>query len=128
MKCLSIKQPFAWLICVGDKDVENRTWRTHYRGPLLIHAGLTFAKNVAFGGQDGVFLPPDFFEFTRGAIIGQVGLIDCVTDHQSRWATDGCWHWVLSNPVLFGRPIPYKGRLGLFDVPDEIIKGLSHEI
>ena len=38
MKALSIKQPWAWLIVNGFKDVENRTWRTKYRGPLLIHA------------------------------------------------------------------------------------------
>ena len=38
MKTLSVKQPWSTLICAGVKDVENRTWRTEYRGPLLIHA------------------------------------------------------------------------------------------
>ncbi len=38
MKTLSVKQPWSTLICTGIKDVENRTWRTEYRGPLLIHA------------------------------------------------------------------------------------------
>lgn len=125
VKCLSIKQPYAWLIMAGYKDVENRTWRTHYRGPLLVHAGLTFAKNVAFGGESGIFLPPDFFGFARGAVIGRVDLIDCVMGHQSRWAATGCYHWVMSQPVLFDSPIPYKGRLGLFEVPDEIAQGES---
>jgi hypothetical protein len=37
MKCLSIQNPWAPLICAGVKDVENRTWKTDYRGPLLIH-------------------------------------------------------------------------------------------
>jgi hypothetical protein len=38
MKELSIRQPWAWLIIAGHKDVENRSWTTTYRGPLLIHA------------------------------------------------------------------------------------------
>ena len=32
-------QPYASLIAVGEKWVENRTWETAYRGPLAIHAG-----------------------------------------------------------------------------------------
>ncbi|HHY88739.1 MAG TPA: ASCH domain-containing protein, partial [Chloroflexi bacterium] len=39
MKALSVRQPWAWLIAQGYKTVENRTWATNYRGPLLIHAG-----------------------------------------------------------------------------------------
>ena len=39
MKTLTISQPFASLIATGDKWVENRTWKTDYRGPLAIHAG-----------------------------------------------------------------------------------------
>ncbi len=35
---LSIRQPYAWAVVHGIKDIENRSWRTHYRGPLLIHA------------------------------------------------------------------------------------------
>lgn len=27
MKLLTIKQPWASLICLGIKDVENRTWK-----------------------------------------------------------------------------------------------------
>jgi hypothetical protein len=38
MKVLSVRQPFASLICAGIKTVENRTWKTPYRGDILIHA------------------------------------------------------------------------------------------
>jgi hypothetical protein len=37
-KTLSVKQPYAAFICAGVKTVENRTWKTDYRGRLLIHA------------------------------------------------------------------------------------------
>lgn len=39
MKALTIKQPFASLILEGLKVYEFRTWKTKYRGPILIHAG-----------------------------------------------------------------------------------------
>ena len=46
MKALSIKQPWAWLIVNGFKDIENRTWRTKIRGEFLIHAGIEADKNM----------------------------------------------------------------------------------
>ena len=47
-KCLSVRQPWAWLIVHGHKPLENRSWATSYRGPLLIHAakGMTRAECV----------------------------------------------------------------------------------
>lgn len=41
MKALTVKQPWAGLIIAGGKDIENRTWRTSYRGRVLIHAAKT---------------------------------------------------------------------------------------
>ena len=38
MKAISIQQPWAWAIIHAGMDVENRTWNTHYRGLLAIHA------------------------------------------------------------------------------------------
>jgi hypothetical protein len=45
MKALSIRQPWAWLIVHGVKDVENRTWRTNFRGRFLVHAGMRFDED-----------------------------------------------------------------------------------
>lgn len=39
---LTVQQPWAWLIVKGYKPIENRTWRTDFRGRLVIHAGKTF--------------------------------------------------------------------------------------
>ena len=38
-RLLTLRQPWAWLVVFGGKDVENRSWTTEYRGPILIHAG-----------------------------------------------------------------------------------------
>ena len=42
MKAISIHQPWASLIAFGEKRFETRSWKTDYRGPLLIHASRTF--------------------------------------------------------------------------------------
>jgi len=38
LRALSLRQPWAWLVTNGSKDIENRSWHTNHRGPLLIHA------------------------------------------------------------------------------------------
>ena len=55
MKTISIRQPFASLICCGIKTIENRSWKTTYRGKLLIHAS---GKALSWPTFD--FLPRDF--------------------------------------------------------------------
>src|SRR5690606_36026391 len=59
---LSIRQPWAWLICNGGKDIENRNWRTLYRGHVFIHAGKGMTRDeyeIAHSSaeQNGVTLP-----------------------------------------------------------------------
>lgn len=56
-----------------------------------------------------------------GAIVGQVEIIDCVDESESRWFF-GPWGFELVDPVEFKKPIPYRGQLGLFDVPSSLIK------
>ena len=123
MKCLSIQQPWANLIINHGKPVENRTWATGYRGPLLIHAAKRYDRVGAFwleGNPDFQDIAGFLYDLPGGCIIGMVNLIDCVTSHQSRWFS-GPHGLVLADPVAFKRSIPYRGKLGLFDVPDEFI-------
>jgi len=114
MKCLSLKQPWAWLVFHG-KDVENRTWYTTYRGPLLIHASLKY-------DMDGDIWVTQHFpkieipeNLPTGAVVGKVHLINCVTQYPSKWFF-GPYGFVLNNPTEYVKPIKYKGKLGLFDV------------
>lgn len=39
MKAITLTQPWATLVAIGAKKIETRSWATHYRGPLAIHAG-----------------------------------------------------------------------------------------
>lgn len=57
MKALSIRQPWAWLIANGHKDIENRTSHTNFRGDFLIHASKKFEGKFGFLIKDAKSLP-----------------------------------------------------------------------
>jgi hypothetical protein len=112
-KALSIRQPWAWAIIEGFKDVENRRRRTKYRGPLFIHAGLR-EDHLGWLALDRMGIDfPD--EVELGGIIGVVDLVDCVQEQESPWAMDGCYHFLLKNPRSLPF-VPMPGRLGIFNV------------
>ncbi len=121
MKCISLRQPWAWLVFHG-KDIENRSWPTSHRGSLLIHASLKYDREGELWVSKNfpkIRIPTDL---PRGVIIGRVEITDCVSASKSRWFFGPCG-FVLKNPVEFRKPIPYKGWLGIFDVPEKILRG-----
>lgn len=146
MKTLSIKQPWASLIAHGIKDIENRSWRTHYRGKIYIHASGTPSKepykvftDVQFEQIEESNFDLKVFESYKetSRIIGEVDIVDCVINHPSIWAeqtiyeidkyenykeyTKPIYNWVLKNAVLYDEPIlNVKGKLSLweFEKPD----------
>ena len=130
---LSVRQPWAWAIIYGGKDVENRTWSTLYRGRLWIHAsGREIADDVEFvtelvakGWRGREETAPDALARavehyreagTRGAIIGSVTLVDVrrYEEPVDVWA-HGPFGWLLRDPRPCD-PWPMPGRLGLWRV------------
>ena len=126
MKALTIYQPFAKLILIGEKRVENRTWGTRHRGDLLIHAG----KSKAFLGEA---ILPDGAPLEFGAIIAKCFLSDCADisiiragryDAKYPWLRDhqhaiGPFCWILKyiEPI---EPIPCNGKQGLWEYKGKI--------
>ncbi len=87
MKALSIRQPWASLIVAGYKDIENRSWRASYRGPVLIHSAQRVADVTLeeIARRLKVAIGPLPNKLARGAIIGMAEIVDCVTAHTSPW-------------------------------------------
>lgn len=121
--CISILQPYAWLIVHGIKPVENRTWRTTYRGRILIHAGVRYSKgdhadHAVLGQRHGIAWPAR--EAMVGGIVGEAVLTDCVTEHPSEWF-NGPFGFVMAQPRAYPRLIPYRGQLSIFGVPESVL-------
>lgn len=113
MKALTIRQPWAHAILHLGKDVENRSWPTRYRGPLLIHAAASLAPRYRLYAAE---LGLDPSSLVLGSVVGMVELVDCVKGYHSKWADAGSWHWILANPRAFVRPWGQRGRLGLYEL------------
>jgi hypothetical protein len=117
MRSLSIRQPFAYLVAAGIKDIENRTWKTKVRGRIYIHATKRIPLKLFTNLIDKAGIPCYQKElYLEGAIIGEVDITDCVQNYPSIWAEKDCWNWVLANPVLYPEPIlGVKGQLSFWE-------------
>lgn len=138
MKIISIIQPWATLIALGEKKIETRSWRTKHRGELAIHSSKKIDKKIcrlepyrstlAKYGYSENNLPV-------GVILATCNLSDCLKvlrDVGTSAALDD-WHSVSGNEYMFGDfsegrfawkltdvemlkdPIPAKGQLGLWE-------------
>lgn len=113
-RALAVRQPWAWLIVNGRKDVENRSRRTNIRGTILLHASAStsqFARLSAEVRERLCCRVPSDVEY--GGIVGAVDIVDCLETSGSPWHEAGYFGWVLRNP----RRLPFrpcKGSLGFF--------------
>ena len=123
MKCLTVREPWATLIIEGIKKYEFRSWKTSYRGKMLIHAGSKLEKDslLRFERYD--------LRFKCGYIIGEVDLVDCIlvdekfdqelsnvnVDVYGKNSHVGKYAWKLENVKRYDKPIFYKGQLGLWN-------------
>lgn len=119
MKALSIIEPYASLILEGKKHIETRSWRTNYRGPLLIHASGTKVP------REYRHLVPMVSEVRQGYILCRADLVDCVEmteefiqsvdERELGFYSVGRFAWILENvePV---EPVKVRGSLGLWNV------------
>lgn len=125
MKVITIKEPFASLIRAGIKEYEFRTWKTNYRGEILIHASLGVDK-LAMEKYKSYNL-----DYHSGCIIAKATITDCIKiDNEARNMLKE------KNPLVYGNiinntnwegygfklenieiiePIKVKGKLGLWD-------------
>lgn len=122
MKVITIKQPYASLIVYGYKKFEFRSWKTNYRGKILIHAGLAMDQEAY---EKVKHLP---IKYNHGCIIGSVEIIDCtklnnkllkvLNEQPNIYGINNDYNgyiWKLYNPKVLEKPIHIKGKLGLWN-------------
>jgi len=133
-RALTVKQPWAWLITSGPKDVENRHWirGPDWRLPFFIHASKSLDEHaiahfaLAEDAREvyglACRLPR---KFRMGGIVGMATLADVLmpsgSPPQSLWGEEDAVQLVLKDR----RKLPFvrcKGSLGFWPVPPEILK------
>ncbi len=124
MKALTIKQPWATLIMQKDKRFEFRSWKTNYRGDVLIHAGKGIDKEALERLKK--YLPD---ELPLGKILGKVTITDCVpmsdefakmlanenNDIYTSHSFSNNYGFKIENVEVFDTPIEAKGQLGFWN-------------
>lgn len=125
MKALSVKQPFAMYIAEGEKTIEIRSWKTDYRGSLLICASLSESDWWWKDGEQMLLLP-------AGCALAVVDLVDVRRarksdgEHAVCEVPAGSFAWIFENPRIV-EPVKVLNKLRLFDVHDSIIRVLRED-
>ncbi|MFO1458256.1 MAG: ASCH domain-containing protein [Verrucomicrobiota bacterium] len=134
MNVVSLLQPWATLVAIGAKQFETRSWKTPYRGPLLIHAskGKDRAGRDLWNESSVGF--PSFDELPFGRILCEVRLLEVhraediepwLDDREAQYGNyaPGRFAWKLQLVRRFKEPIMAKGRLGFwnFDLPEGLL-------
>src|SRR5579884_3392379 len=134
---LSLMQPWATLIAIGAKRIETRSWPTRRRGPFFVHASVRMpTENLALCRAEpvrGVLAAAGYGgpeEMPRGAVVGWARIVGCelitpdleppplerAVDHFA----PGRWAWYLEEPRRIEPPVPARGMLGFWPLPDEV--------
>ncbi len=116
LRALTLRPPWAWAIIRARKRIENRTWTTHYRGPLAIHSSSKLALADVHRLERILGRRIDPSRLVRGAIMATANLVDIVPTERcrGRWVS-GPYCWVLRDVRPLKSPIYVTGALQLWD-------------
>lgn len=127
MKVVSIKEPFASLIAKKKKKYETRSWKTNYRGEILIHASKTKYKS-----DNRIKYLESFIDPKPGFVLCKAVLKDCIYMDENfidlvkkdefeflcgRYEI-GRYAWLLDD-IQEIEPFEAKGQLGLWNLERE---------
>ena len=123
MKVLTIREPWASLIVNGYKKYEFRSWKTNYRGKILIHTSSIIDRDMLDRFSDYNL------DYITGAIVGEAEIVDCILidkDFNDKLRSDNpvvygnsnhveTYAWKLDNVKKYDKVIYTKGKLGLWN-------------
>ncbi|OKP95084.1 ASCH domain-containing protein [Paenibacillus sp. P46E] len=138
MKAITIKQPWATLIAIGEKQFETRGWSTKHRGEIAIHAGKRIDKAacevpeikaaLARHGYTADNLPTGAVLATATMVFpyqveednGSIAVLsdDSIVQGDEIWFGDfsqGRYAWELADVKQLSEPVPAKGKLSLWE-------------
>jgi activating signal cointegrator 1 len=149
MKGFSLTQPWATLVVIGAKKIETRSWRTSYQGLIAIHASKGFpqwAKEDAHSSSFQKALAPFGYtspsQLPTGSIVGVARIVECYSTDKDKWVipgndsaekafgdySSGRFMWMLEDARMLSQPIPCRGALSLWDVPESIVLEIQKQL
>jgi len=132
MRGLSIQQPWGAAIAYGTKRVENRTWGAPewITGKLIaVHASKK--PDISARPPAGESWPERRMHL--GAVIAVVRVTGSCVPWEcdggcSPWAVRGQDHWHLADVHPLAEPVPCRGMLGLWRLPDEVERAVRAQL
>jgi len=133
MKAITLHQPWATLIAHKEKYIETRGWETKYRGEIAIHAGKKIDYEACEQPQIKEVLAKhgyDFKELPTGVVVATTSIFDCVQIVNGTYVpgytiprdeyvfghfATGRYAWILTCTKALEKPVPAKGRQGLWN-------------
>ena len=156
MRGLTMTQPWATLVAIGENTIETRSWNTQFRGPIAIHAAKAFPSDaralcdttpyrqaLADAGYHSAA------ELPRGSVIARAELIDVMAfsraslrevrerarrgefpRHEADFGdfSAGRFGFVLADVQQLPEPIPARGMLGLWEVAPDLQRRIASAV
>ena len=156
VKALTLTQPWATLVAVGENSIETRSWGTRYRGPLAIHSAKSFPRDArelcmispyrealsSHGHADARSLPlgavvavaelTDVMKFTRGTLrdVRARAKSGEFPPYEADFGdfSPGRYGWVLRDVRALREPVQARGMLGLWQVSEEMQARIERQL
>lgn len=129
MKAISLHQPWASAIALGNKRIETRHWKPKYRGEIAIHAAKVLDKDFASVERALGRLPE---RIPLGAIVAVANLVDVQSSEDLALSIGaierlygnygpGRYGWILEDIRPLAEPVPALGRQSLFSITGDVL-------
>jgi hypothetical protein len=142
LRAITLWQPHASLIALRHKLYETRSWFTHHRGDLAIHASKKRDRPILSDIRhihdllDTYGVDDEIDDLPFGAIVAVVRVVECHRDmprppglagHLGIFG-DGRVAWELADVRALERPVPCVGAQGLWRVPGDVESRVREQI
>jgi hypothetical protein len=137
MKALTMTQPWASLVALGHKRVETRSWQTINSSfsTIAVHAAKGFPAYAREFAEEERALGRLPARLPFGAVVAVARVLDCRRTEAVAGTLSGLerrlgdyswgrWAWMLGEVYALAEPVPCRGALGLWRLPEDVLEAV----